>query len=107
MKNKSGDDIEKEEDDSYRQRKKVKISHLKGSLEHEVYCNHPLSVLWHIYDEGQKGTKLLTLRFEYLMKLKVVCAGIEKPQDSQQELLMQLFPDDIGLHLPTQAWPAI
>lgn len=88
----------------------MKISDLKGSLEHEVYCNHPLSVLWHIYDElidGQKGTKLLTLRFEYLMKLKVVCAGIEKPQDSQQELLMQLFPDDTGLHLPTQAWQAI
>lgn len=99
------EDLQEEEDDSQRRRKRAKKSHLKESLDEGVYHGHPLSVLWHIYDEiaeSGKRTKLLTLRFEYLMKLNIVCAGAEGGQDGPLELLTNLFPDDTGLDLPTQ-----
>lgn len=77
---------------------------MKESLD-GVYHSHPLSVIWHIFDEVAetgKRTKLLTLRFEYLTKLNIVCAGIEGDQGSPLELLTNLFPNDTGLELPTQ-----
>lgn len=99
------DDIAEEEEESQRRRKRAKKSHLKDSLDEGVYHSHPLSVIWHIFDEVAetgKRTKLLTLRFEYLTKLNIVCAGIEGDQGSPLELLTNLFPNDTGLELPTQ-----
>lgn len=99
------DDIAEEEEESQRRRKRAKKSHSKDSLDEGVYHSHPLCVMLHIFDEVTetgKRAKLLTLRFEYLMKLNIVCAGIEGDQSGPLELLTNLFPNDTGLELPTQ-----
>lgn len=83
---------------------------MKESLDEGVYHSHPLSVVWHIFDEVAetgKRTRLLTLRFEYLTKLNIVCAGIDGDQGSPLELLTNLFPNDTGLELPTQVTDTI
>jgi THO complex subunit 5 len=100
------DEIQEEEDDSQRRRKRTRKSHIKEVLD-GVYHAHPLSVLWHIFDDDDtdgngKSNKLLTLRFEYLMKLKIVCAGVEGAEDVPLVLLTNLFPDDTGMELPTE-----
>lgn len=103
---KADEDPQEEDDDSQRRRKRAKKSQIKETADDGIYQAHPLSVLWHIYDEDQgedeKPAKLLTVRFEYLMKLNVVCAGTEGAHDGPLELLTNLFPDDTGLDLPTQ-----
>ncbi|MCO5580346.1 hypothetical protein L7F22_034212 [Adiantum nelumboides] len=100
------DDVPDEEEESQRRRKRAKKSHAKESSEEGVYHSHPLSVLWHISDEAAetgKRNKLLSLRFDYLMKLNIVCAGVEGDRGGPLELLVNLFPDDTGLDLSTQA----
>ncbi|KAI5077768.1 hypothetical protein GOP47_0007592 [Adiantum capillus-veneris] len=100
------DDIPDEEDELQRRRKRAKKSHSKESFDEGVYHSHPLSVLWHIFDEpaeSGKRNKLLSLRFDYLTKLNIVCAGVEGDRGGPLELLANLFPDDTGLDLPTQA----
>lgn len=43
------------------------------------------------------------LKFEYLLKLNVVCVGIEESQDGlEKNILCNLFPDDAGLEPPHQ-----
>lgn len=43
------------------------------------------------------------LKFEYLLKLNVVCVGIEEFRDGpEKNILCNLFPDDAGLEPPHQ-----
>ncbi|KAH7294866.1 hypothetical protein KP509_27G022600 [Ceratopteris richardii] len=104
--NKIEEEIPEEEEELQRRRKRVKKSHAKESSDEGVYHSHPLTVVWHIFDEvvdGGKRTKLLSVRFEYLMRLNMVCAGVEGDRHGPLELLTNLFPDDTGMELPTQA----
>lgn len=99
------DDAPDEEDDGQRRRKRPKRVPSKENLDQEgVYQVHPLKTVLHIYDdEGSdpKSAKLLSLKFEYLLKLNVVCVAIEGSHDgAENNMLGNLFPDDTGVELP-------
>lgn len=101
------DDAPEEEDDGQRRRKRPKRSPSKESIDQAgVYQVHPLKIILHINDDeasDPKSAKLITLKFEYLSKLNVVCVGIESTQEgSEKDILCNLFPDDTGLELPHQ-----
>lgn len=101
------DDAPEEEDDGQRRRKRPKRVPVKQNLDQSgVYQVHPLKIILHIYDDeasGPKPAKLITLKFEYLLKLNVVCVGIEGSHDAaESNILCNLFPDDTGLDLPHQ-----
>lgn len=67
---------------------------------------HPLKLILQIHDDetsDSKPTKLIVLKFEYLLKLNVVCVGIEGSNDGpESNILCNLFPNDAGLELPQQ-----
>lgn len=91
--------IESSGDDGKRQRKRPKK---ETSDEAGLYRVHPLKLVLHIYDDetpDPKSHKLVMLTFEYLLKLNLVCVGIE---ESQEDILCDLFPDDAGLEPPHQ-----
>ncbi|XP_057853680.1 THO complex subunit 5A isoform X3 [Cryptomeria japonica] len=102
------DDVPEEEDDSQRRRKRPKKLQSKENVDATgIYQVHPLSVILHIYDDetthGARLSKFVTLRFEYLVKLHVVCVGIEGLQGgNENNFLINLFPDDTGVDLPHQ-----
>ncbi|KDP38329.1 hypothetical protein JCGZ_04254 [Jatropha curcas] len=102
------DDAPDEEDDGQRRRKRPRKAPSKESLEHAgVYQLHPLKIILHIYDDeipDPKSTKLITLKFEYLFRLNVVCVGVEGSHEgSENNILCNLFPDDTGVELPHQS----
>ncbi|CAN6721587.1 unnamed protein product [Malus baccata var. baccata] len=73
---------------------------VKQNLEQSgLYQVHPLKIILHIYDDevsDPKSAKLITLKFEFLLKLNVVCVGIEGSHDAtENNILCNLFPDDI------------
>lgn len=96
-------EIDDENDDGKRQRKRPKK---EGSDEGGLYQVHPLNVVLHVYDDevpDPKSHDLIMLKFEYLLKLNVVCVGIEESQDGlEKNILCNLFPDDSGLEPPHQ-----
>lgn len=96
-----------EDDDNQRQRKRAKKPHDKDALEKDnVYQSHPLTLTIHVYDEKQRGNKLLTLKVEFLTTLDVLCVGEEGTTlggVSPAFSLANLFPNDPGLDLPTKA----
>ncbi|BBN18525.1 THO complex subunit 5 [Marchantia polymorpha subsp. ruderalis] len=103
------EDAREDEDDSQRRRKRVKKSHDKETADGMgMYQVHPLTIMLQIFDNEQLGTekanKLLTVCFEYLSRLNVVCAGIEGASQvtDSSNLLANLFPNDTGLDLPNQ-----
>ena len=101
------DDVPDEEDDGQRRRKRPKRVPSKEAIDQAgVYQVHPLKIILHIYDDvasDPKSTKLITLKFDYLLKLNVVCVGIEGATDGPEyNILCNLFPDDTGLDLPHQ-----
>ncbi|XP_068641219.1 THO complex subunit 5A-like isoform X2 [Aristolochia californica] len=102
------EEVPDEEDDGQRRRKRPKKLAGKENLPHMgIYQSHPLNIILHVYDnEGSdpnKPAKLVTVRFEYLLKLNVVCVGIEGSQDGpESSILCNLFPDDTGVGLPHQ-----
>ncbi|KAE8100163.1 hypothetical protein FH972_018088 [Carpinus fangiana] len=102
------DDAPDEEDDGQRRRKRPKRVPSKESLDQDgVYQVHPLKIILHIYDDGvsdPKSAKVITLKFEFLLKLNVVCVGIEGSHDgAENNILCNLFPDDTGIELPHQS----
>ncbi|XP_040995614.1 THO complex subunit 5B [Juglans microcarpa x Juglans regia] len=102
------DDAPDEEDDGQRRRKRPKRVPSKENLDQEgLYQVHPLKTILHIYDDevsDLKSAKLITLKFEFLLKLNAVCVGIEGSHDgSENNILCNLFPDDAGIELPHQA----
>ena len=98
------DDGGDEEDDGQRRRKRTRKIPAKDNLDQAGV--HPLKVMLHVYDDevpDPKSAKLVTLKFEYLLKLNVVCVGIEGSHDGpENNILCNLFPDDTGLELPHQ-----
>ncbi|KAL6504367.1 hypothetical protein OROGR_026290 [Orobanche gracilis] len=102
------DDAPDEEDDGQRRRKRPKKVPNKGSLDHSgIYQSHPLKIALHVNDDeisDLKSAKLITLKFEFLIKLNVVCVGVEDSEENaQNNILCNLFPDDTGLELPQQS----
>ncbi|EEF52394.1 THO complex subunit 5B [Ricinus communis] len=102
------DDAPDEEDDGQRRRKRPRRVPSKENLDHAgVYQAHPLKITLHIYDDevsDPKSSKLITLRFEYLFKLNVVCAGVDGFHEGpENNVLCNLFPDDTGVELPHQS----
>lgn len=103
------DEAPDEEDDGQRRRKRPKRVPTKEGLDPTgVYQVHPLKIILHVYDDevsDSKPAKLITLKFEYLLKLNVVCVGIEGSHEGpENNSLCNLFPDDTGLELPHQVW---
>lgn len=101
------DDVADEEDDGQRRRKRPKKVPSKENLDQSgIYQSHPLKVTLHINDDEASdlnSTKLITLKFEFLIKLNVVCVGVEGSEEvHQSNILCNLFPDDTGLELPQQ-----
>ncbi|QCE16528.1 THO complex subunit 5 [Vigna unguiculata] len=102
------DDAPDEEEDGQRRRKRPRRVQAKESLDQGgIFQVHPLKVIIHVYedqDSDSKPTKLITLRFEYLVKLNVVCVGIEGCNEGpENDILCNLFPNDTGLELPQQS----
>ncbi|XP_042487100.1 THO complex subunit 5B [Macadamia integrifolia] len=102
------DDAPDEDDDGQRRRKRPKKVPGRESLEQAgIYQSHPLKIILHIYDEevsNSKPPKLISLRFEYLLKLNVVCVGIEGSHEGPDtNILCNLFPSDTGIELPHQS----
>ncbi|KAL6521916.1 hypothetical protein OROMI_031793 [Orobanche minor] len=102
------DDAPDEEDDGQRRRKRPKKVPSKGSLDQSgIYQSHPLKIALHVNDDevsDLKSAKLITLKFEFLIKLNVVCVGVEDSEENtQNNILCNLFPDDTGLELPQQS----
>lgn len=101
------DDMVDEEDDGQRRRKRPKKVQVKESLDPaKIYQTHPLKVILQIHDDEAsvpKSSKLIVLKFEYLLKLNVVCVGIEGSNEGpESNILCNLFPNDSGLELPHQ-----
>lgn len=101
------DDAPDEEEDGQRRRKRPRRVQAKESLyQGGIFQVHPLKILVHVYedeDSDSKSAKLLTLRFEYMVKLNVVCVGIEGCNEGpENDILCNLFPNDTGLELPQQ-----
>ncbi|KAL8518376.1 hypothetical protein ACS0TY_009673 [Phlomoides rotata] len=102
------DDVADEEDDGQRRRKRPKKVPSKENLDQSgIYQSHPLKVTLHINDDEASdlnSSKLITLKFEFLIKLNVVCVGVEGSEEVHlNNILCNLFPDDTGLELPQQS----
>ncbi|GBG59065.1 hypothetical protein CBR_g24409 [Chara braunii] len=79
----------------------------------QVYRAHPLTVVLNIFEENAEGgkdemkdkqKKLVGVVFEYLPRLKVVCAAVSPGEGGGDEkMLGNLFPDDTGADTPNQA----
>ncbi|XP_047161191.1 THO complex subunit 5A-like isoform X2 [Vigna umbellata] len=101
------DDAPDEEEDGQRRRKRPRRVQAKESLDQGgIFQVHPLKIIIHVYEDQHSDSKSskLTLRFEYLVKLNVVCVGIEGSNESpENDILCNLFPNDTGLELPQQS----
>ncbi|XP_073122617.1 THO complex subunit 5B isoform X2 [Henckelia pumila] len=102
------DDVPDEEDDGQRRRKRPKKVPGRENLDQSgIYQSHPLKISLHIHDDEASNSnlaKLITLKFEYLIKLNVVCVGVEDSVEvPPNSILCNLFPDDTGLELPQQS----
>lgn len=101
------DDVPDDEEDGQRRRKRPRRVQGKESLDQAgIFQVHPLKIILHVYDDevsDPKSAKLITLKFEFLVKLNIVCVGIEDSNDGpENDILCNLFPDDTGLELPHQ-----
>ena len=103
------DDAPDEEEDGQRRRKRPRRIQSKENLDQVgILQSHPLKVILHVHDgeaSDPNPVKLITLKFEYLGKLNLVCVGTEASNDGpENDILCNLFPDDTGLELPHQVW---
>jgi THO complex subunit 5 len=99
------DDAIDDEEDAQRRRSRSRKTSKEASNPALAYQLHPLKVVLHVYDtevSGTKRRKLITLKFEYLAKLNVVCVGSEDSEGVDSNILCNLFPDDTGLELHHQ-----
>ncbi|KAJ6795350.1 THO complex subunit 5B [Iris pallida] len=100
------EDVPDEEEDAQRRRKRPKKNLVKDNIDQVgIHQSHPLKVVLSIYDDedsGHKPLKLISLKFEYLVKLNVVCVGIEEADGGSEDILCNLFPNDTGMELPHQ-----
>ncbi|XP_020575586.1 THO complex subunit 5B isoform X2 [Phalaenopsis equestris] len=101
------DDAPDEEDDVQRRRKRPKKNLPKDNGDQGgILQTHPLKVIVRVFEDEDlqaKPLKLMSLKFEYLIKLNVVCVGVEdQEQLSDENILCNLFPNDTGTELPHQ-----
>lgn len=102
------DDGPDDDDDGQRRRKRPKkVTSKEGSDKAGLlYQVHPLKIFLHVYDDetpDTKSLKLVVLKFEYFLKLNVVCVGVEgSPDGPEKNIFSNLFPDDAGLEPPHQ-----
>ncbi|EPS63833.1 hypothetical protein M569_10948 [Genlisea aurea] len=99
------DDAPDEDDDGQRRRKRPKKIPSRENIDQSgVYQSHPLKIILDINDDGSNSQKLITLKFEFLMKLNVVCVEVDASEGpSRNDILGNLFPDDTGLDVPHQS----
>ncbi|KAF8107749.1 hypothetical protein N665_0117s0021 [Sinapis alba] len=102
------DDGPDDDDDGQRRRKRPKkVTSKEGSDKAGLYQVHPLKIVLHVYDDETPDTeslKLDVLKFEYFLKLNVVCVGAEgSPDGPEKNIFCNLFPDDAGLEPPHQS----
>lgn len=100
-------DVPDDEDDGQRS-KQLKNSSWKENLDHSgIYQAHPLKIALHINDDGtvdSNSKELIVLEFEYLIKLNVVCVGVQDSEEApENNILCTLCTDDNGLELPRQS----
>ncbi|KAE8727988.1 THO complex subunit 5B [Hibiscus syriacus] len=93
--------------ESSRRRKRPKRVRSMEAVDHAgVYQVHPLKIILHIYDDEASdpgSAKIVTLKFEYLLKMNVVCAGIDgSTEGPESNILCNLFLMT-GLDLPHQS----
>lgn len=101
-----------EEDEDMQRRRarpKKELSKEASSDKEGINRLHPLKIMLSVFDENEeeKPVKLLALRFEYLVKLNVVCVGVEGGDSSDKDILCNLFPDDTGTDLPHQVFTSL
>ncbi|CAL1396056.1 unnamed protein product [Linum trigynum] len=102
------DDVPDDEDDAQRRRKRPKRAPSKENPDQTgIHQVHPLKLILHVLDDeasDPKSAKLISLKFEYLLKLNVVCVGLEGSLEvAENSILCNLFPDDTGSELPHQS----
>jgi hypothetical protein len=86
------EEVPEDDDDSRRWRKRVKITHEKEIVEEDnIYQPPALAVIVPIFYNEQKTSKLLTLWFEFLTKINVLCAGIEGASYGGVILMLRLL----------------
>jgi len=95
------------DEDGQRRSKRPRRFQGKESLDQPgIFQVHPLTVNLHIYDDevsDLESAKLVTLNFEYMMQLNIICVGIKASNvGPENDILSNLFPDDTGLELPHQ-----
>ncbi|KAJ4817616.1 THO complex subunit 5 [Rhynchospora pubera] len=104
--NKLEDDVMEEDENIQRRRVRPKKEVPKEAASDKEGINriHPLKIMLSVLDENkeEKPCTLIVLRFEYLVKLNVVCVGVEDGDSSDKDILCNLFPDDTGTDLPNQ-----
>lgn len=101
------DDVHDDEEDGQRRRKRPRRVEVKESPDQGgIFKSHPLKIIINVYEDESsdpKPAKLITLRFEYVVKLNTVCVGVEGSNDGpDNDILCNLFPNDTGLELPHQ-----
>ncbi|KAL2242084.1 THO complex subunit 5B isoform X2 [Sesamum indicum] len=102
------DDVPDDNGDGQRRSKRPKKVPSKENLDHSgIYQSHPLKVILHINNDeasDMNPAKLITLKFEFLINLNIVCVGVEDSEEvPENDILCNLFPDDTGLELPQQS----
>ncbi|XP_078441458.1 THO complex, subunit 5 [Wolffia australiana] len=101
------DDLVDDEDEGQRRRKRPKKTSSKDTVDSSgIFQSHPLYIFLHMFDDespAAKPLKLVSLRFEFLVKLNVVCVGVEGGDQKLENMLCNLFPDDVGIELPHEA----
>ncbi|KAJ0024237.1 hypothetical protein Pint_08767 [Pistacia integerrima] len=102
------DDVPDDDDDGQRRRKRPRRVPSKENVDQAgIYQVHPLKIILQINDDeisNPKSAKLITLKFEYLLKLNLLCVGIEGSHEGpEKDILCNLFPGDTGLELPHQS----
>ncbi|CAI0465176.1 unnamed protein product [Linum tenue] len=100
-------DVPDDEDNAQRRRKRPKRAPSKENPDQAgIHQVHPLKLILHVLDDepsDPKSAKLISLKFEYLLKLNVVCVGLEGSHEgAENSILCNLFPDDTGSELPHQ-----
>ncbi|KAG0471600.1 hypothetical protein HPP92_016146 [Vanilla planifolia] len=90
------DEAPDEDEGIQRRRKRPKKNLIKGICDQDgIQQSHPLKVIVHIFDDEDSQAKplnLMTLKFEYLVKLNVVCVGVEETDHGSYDILCNLFP---------------
>ncbi|XP_016163112.1 THO complex subunit 5A [Arachis ipaensis] len=106
----TGSELEDDEhnEDAQRPGKRLRRVQDRESLDQAgIFEVHPLQIVLHVYDNEVselKSAKLITLKFEYILQLNIICVGTEESNNGpENDILCNLFPDDTGCELPHQS----